>query len=409
METEFPSCSSRHDDDPTPRRRRADDDNHAGRDLLSALPDELLIAILERVDSCTAVSTSVLSRRWRRLDPAGSLSAFEFSVAAHLPPDYVVAVDRYRDVRAAGGDSTAIAEQVARCEDRAMEAYVRRLASFLRSPERCPQARSLRLELFLTPREAAAGAEAAACLAAAFRWPGGLERLSIDAVPRAAAGSEQQPHLLLPVSAPALAALHVTNCLLSPADGHSYGGAFPALTSLTAKFSPRVAVRFQGTYFNDLMRECHRLASLRLVSCDLSTSDQDDGFTVDLPPASRLRELVIETCSCGQVNLDSAPSLERVVLERCDHLDVLGVENAPRLETLLCRGIVPSLSGAGTASLRFVELSVSCTFHGEDRVDSFFKGIPKVEDLSLCFRGRMVTTLHYWLNLFYFLLGVVII
>ncbi|KAK3144888.1 hypothetical protein QOZ80_4AG0319250 [Eleusine coracana subsp. coracana] len=385
---EPPSCSG----DPTPkrrRRRRPADGDHAGEDLLSALPDDLLIAVLERVDSRTAVSTSALSRRLRRLDPAGNLSVFEFSVATHLPPEYAAAVDLYLDARARGGgeggiDLGAIAGLVRRCEDLAMAAYARGLACFLGAPDRCPRARSLRLELFVTPWDTAAGPETAACLFTAFP---NLERLAIDAVPRAAAGRNQQAHLF-PVTGlgDGPAALHVTNCLLC-ADGHGLGAAFPALTTLTVEITPRVATRFYSTFFSDLMRGCQQLVSLRLVSCYLAP--EDDGFTVDLPPASRLRELIIETCNFGEVRIVDAPSLKRLVLERWN-LYSIRVESAPRLETLVCRGSVPKLSGAGKGSLRFVELSVLDPIHGEYRLASFFKGIPNVEELTLRFRGRMI-------------------
>jgi hypothetical protein len=404
-----PSCSGNLDGDQTPKRNRhADgkellsallDGDHGGKDLTSALRDELLIAILERVDSRTAVSTSALSRRWRRLDPAGSLSAFEFSVATHLPPEHAGAVDKYRDARARGGgdDLSALAEWVGRCEDRAMAAFVRGLFGFLSAPDRCPRARSLRLEFFVTPLYALAGWETALCLASAVHWPG-IERLAIDAVPSVAAGREQQPHLfpkkalLSGLVAHALTALRVTNCFLCT-DADVYGTAFPALSRLTVEVTPLVALSFEGAYFNDLMRACQQLECLRLVSCD--PFGEIDGFTVDLPPASMLRELVIETCDYREVNLVKAPSLESLVLERCNCLRVLSVESAPRLERLVCRGSVPMLSGTGKASLRFVELCVLNPSNGEYRLPSFFKGIPNVEELTLCFRGRMVSTHKY--------------
>ena len=149
--------SGGHDGDPNPKRPRRCDGSCAGdhADLLCALPDEILIAILARVgDSRAAVSTSALSRRWRRLDPARWIPAFGFSVGDHLPPEHAGTLHRYRNARSGdgGGDSRwALARQIATCEDRAMEAYVRGLARFLRSPERYPAARSLRLEFFLAP------------------------------------------------------------------------------------------------------------------------------------------------------------------------------------------------------------------------------------------------------------------
>ncbi|PUZ46921.1 hypothetical protein GQ55_7G122000 [Panicum hallii var. hallii] len=195
--------SGYHDGDHNPKLPRRHDGSCAGdhADLLCALPDEILIAILARVgDSRAAVSTSTLSRRWRRLDPARWIPAFGFSVGDDLPPEHAGTLHRYRSARSGGGggDDDArweLARQVATCEDRAMEAYVRGLARFLRSPERYPAARSLRLEFFLAaqPPEdhdgaaaVAAGRAMAECLASAFRWPG-LERMAVYAFPRGAA------------------------------------------------------------------------------------------------------------------------------------------------------------------------------------------------------------------------------
>jgi len=62
-----------HDGDHKPKLPRRHDRSCTGAhaDLLCALPDEILISILSRVgDSCAAVSTSTLARRWRWLDPA---------------------------------------------------------------------------------------------------------------------------------------------------------------------------------------------------------------------------------------------------------------------------------------------------------------------------------------------------
>ncbi|PVH35222.1 hypothetical protein PAHAL_7G130900 [Panicum hallii] len=188
--------SGYHDGDHNPKLPRRHDGSCAGdhAELLCALPDEILIAILARVgDSRAAVSTSTLSRRWRRLDPARWIPAFGFSAGDDLPPEHAGTLHRYRSARSGGGGGDdarwELARQVATCEDRAMEAYVRGLARFLRSPERYPAARSLRLEFFLAapPPEdhdgaaaVAAGRAMAECLASAFRWPG-LERMAVYA------------------------------------------------------------------------------------------------------------------------------------------------------------------------------------------------------------------------------------
>ncbi|CAM0148886.1 unnamed protein product [Urochloa decumbens] len=71
------------------RRRRSNskknlDPPSDNPDHISALPDEILLAILEDLDAKTAVSTSALSRRWRRL--WASLRSLRFSEVS-LPRD----------------------------------------------------------------------------------------------------------------------------------------------------------------------------------------------------------------------------------------------------------------------------------------------------------------------------------
>ncbi|CAN6209464.1 unnamed protein product [Urochloa humidicola] len=69
------------------RRRRSEQKNRdppSDSDHISALPDEILLAILEALDAKTAVSTSALSRRWRRL--WASLRTLRFSEVS-LPGD----------------------------------------------------------------------------------------------------------------------------------------------------------------------------------------------------------------------------------------------------------------------------------------------------------------------------------
>ena len=60
-------------------------------DLLSALPDELLVAILHGLDTRSALATAILAKRWARLPR--QLRAIDFRVTDMFPPAYHESVD----------------------------------------------------------------------------------------------------------------------------------------------------------------------------------------------------------------------------------------------------------------------------------------------------------------------------
>ncbi|CAD6263913.1 unnamed protein product [Miscanthus lutarioriparius] len=280
-----------------------------------------------------------------------------------------------------------------------MEAYVRELARFLGSPERYQAARSLRLEFYVTPPEeqhkdaasTAVGRAMAACLTSALRWPQ-LERLAIYAFPRgvaAASGAHEisDPEFIeaLRLMDSRLATLHVKNCLTK--SGGGYGLLFPALSRLTIEITPGVKAVFPRSYFNDLLQSCRDLVFLRLVSCNFAGSVEALPFKLHLLPASKLGELVLSACNFQDVRLVNTPSLERLLIHKRDRL-CLTVDNAPRLATLVA---APWIYGSGTArTLRFVELSSLNSRQSQERLESFFQCIPKVEVLELCFRDGWV-------------------
>ena len=134
-----------------PRRRRSPlrPEAAGGEDRLSSLPDALLRRVLSCLDTRTALSTAVLSRRWARL--VRDLPTLRFSVADVLPPRYFRALDRRRRARDIDGK---LLRYIKRCDRRAMRAFLDGVAGILDAPPsggaRRRRANALYLEFFRT-------------------------------------------------------------------------------------------------------------------------------------------------------------------------------------------------------------------------------------------------------------------
>ena len=112
-----------------PRASRRDD-------RISALPDDLLLSVLRRLDIRTAVGTPGRSRRWACL--LGELPILELSVDAMLPPRYHRGVQLCRDIGGAiffqyerHAMTRELMPNITRYEHRAMRALTRSVESFL--------------------------------------------------------------------------------------------------------------------------------------------------------------------------------------------------------------------------------------------------------------------------------------
>ncbi|XP_044399538.1 putative F-box protein At5g40050 isoform X3 [Triticum aestivum] len=73
---------------PPPKRMRPSEEHTSFcEDKISSLPDEMLIMIVDKLDARTAITTSILSKRWRDL-PAHSHTCYDLGVDDILPPRY---------------------------------------------------------------------------------------------------------------------------------------------------------------------------------------------------------------------------------------------------------------------------------------------------------------------------------
>ncbi|OEL16218.1 hypothetical protein BAE44_0022760 [Dichanthelium oligosanthes] len=123
-------------------------------DRISALPDDLLLLILGRLDTRSALGTGSLSRRWARL--LRELGAIDMRVGDMLPPRYHRWVHLYNDIRTKGtflhyrprALSLELVSNIRRYERRAMRAFTSSTESFLEGP--CWRVKRLSLEFFIT-------------------------------------------------------------------------------------------------------------------------------------------------------------------------------------------------------------------------------------------------------------------
>ncbi|KAF8727413.1 hypothetical protein HU200_019018 [Digitaria exilis] len=129
-------------------------------DRVSALPDDLLLLILRRMDTRAALATAALSKRWAGL-PRG-LDTLDFRVSDILPPRYHRCIRMYREgATYAYGiiiSFKVLLENIRRYERRAMRSMAASINNFLDSngdhdhDARGPwRVRTLRLECFATP------------------------------------------------------------------------------------------------------------------------------------------------------------------------------------------------------------------------------------------------------------------
>ncbi|KAM0885143.1 hypothetical protein ACQ4PT_030552 [Festuca glaucescens] len=237
-------------------------------DRLSALSDDLILLIVSRLDTRTALSTAVLSRRWAHIPR--ELPALDFKIRSTK-----AFTDGVPSVLAADGDASR-----------------RRVL------------RTLRLEFFCTTDGGCVDRLIAVAVGA---W--GVADLEVVVKPASSCHHDDGyappywfPHDLLDDGGRSrLRSLTLGNCTLPPL--HTY----EALATLVLQ---DVAASTPVAAYERLFSDCKRLEVLHLKSCGC-TEEEFEHLVVDAP-GSAIRELLVEECAFSHITLRAAPMLARL-------------------------------------------------------------------------------------------------
>jgi hypothetical protein len=344
------------------RRRRR---QRAARveDRISALPDDLLLHILGRLDTRSALGAAALSRRWAHLPR--ELSAVDLKVTDALPPRYRRCLDLLHEARHSTGlreTSIRLLAIAGRYERRAMRAMVSSVRGLVSSRAH-RRVRRLSLEIFdfstsATINRLVADAvdswrvqdlEVVARSTGPLAHPRPVYRFPAGRISR-----------LPPGESPRLRSLKLVNCLPPPLDG------FTALTTLLLRGLP---CSTPAAVYRGVVAACPQLRVLHLVSCEFNR-DKVTWLVLDAP-MSQIRELVIDG-ELMAVKLRSLPKLESLTVVDAS--------------LLLCSDAVPPLAHL---SLVFAScpLDYSILNHLISRFMRILKDAVSVTNLVLRFTG----------------------
>ncbi|KAI5022548.1 hypothetical protein ZWY2020_059278 [Hordeum vulgare] len=281
------------------RRRRSPLRRPRDEDRLNALSDDLILQIMGRLDTRSALGAAALCRRWAHLPR--ELPALDLKVSDALPPRYRRCISLLHEaVRsdALSGCSRRLRPIVGRYERRAMRAMVCSVRS-LRAGRHRRVCGRLSLEFF------------------AFSTSATINRLVVDAVDSwgvedlevVAKSTEPITHLRPVYKFPRgrisrkpgesrLRSLKLVNCLPPPLEG------FTALTTLLLRDLPRST---PAAVYEGVVTACPQLRVLHLVSCSFNRDTA--GWLVFDAPMSEIRELVADG-PFMTVKLRSLPKLE---------------------------------------------------------------------------------------------------
>nr|CAB3487197.1 unnamed protein product [Digitaria exilis] len=238
-------------------------------DCLSALPDDLLLLILKRLDTRSVLATATLSKRW-----------------AWLPRLWMPSISGY--------------------ERRAMRAMTSCINNFLdvdddqdRGGLGLRSVRRLRLEFFTN--HCSSGIHRLIAKAA-DSW--GVEDLEISLVKSTFQKhyAHSFPHhgLCNNPRKSQLRSLKLSGCYIPPLKG------FHALTTLVLQNLPRST---PNAAYEAIFTLCPQLQTLHLKSCKLH-----EGVVAVHAPQSEIKQLIMEHCWFGQIKLYALPMLESMAV-----------------------------------------------------------------------------------------------
>uniref|UniRef100_M8BC09 Uncharacterized protein n=1 Tax=Aegilops tauschii TaxID=37682 RepID=M8BC09_AEGTA len=270
-------------------------------DRMSDLPDDLLLLVLRRLDTRTALGAGLISRRWAHLPR--QLPALDFRVSDILPPRYHRWVLLHRDIYSRRQPmSLELVPNIKRYERRAMRALNSSVQGFLEGARPRCGVKRLNLEFFAT------GNGYGCCInrliaEAIDAW--GVDDL--EAIAKPLYKQQDLVHafpshgLCKEPRASRLQSLKLGGCVLPPL--HEYS----SLTMLVLRDIPESTppAAYEGVFTS-----CPKLYTLHLISCGCSS---DSGIRLPVvvnAPSSEIRELVVDSCTFRWIRLRALPCLE---------------------------------------------------------------------------------------------------
>uniref|UniRef100_A0ACD5T959 Uncharacterized protein n=1 Tax=Avena sativa TaxID=4498 RepID=A0ACD5T959_AVESA len=273
----------------------------AGEDRISTLPDDLLLAVMRRLDTRTALGTGILSSRWASLPR--ELPALDFRVGDILPPRYHTWIRLHRDrgTHVLYTEKKHIVPNIRRYERRAMRSLASSIQSILDAPaddER--RVNRLRLDFFITTYSS--GCCMNRLIAKAVdAW--GVDDLEAVAKPTFCQWGQAHTFpshgMCKEPRTSRLRRLKLGGCVIPQL--HEYS----ALTILVLQDLPEST---PTAAYEAVFTSCQQLQVLHLNSCGCG----GDKIIVVDAPASEIRELVVDHCAFHRFRLRALPCLESI-------------------------------------------------------------------------------------------------